>query len=33
MFKIKNIKPDELHKLNIEVGHKYLKKNNVEAIF
>ncbi|MAH02307.1 MAG: 2-methylcitrate dehydratase [Candidatus Pelagibacter sp.] len=31
--KLKILKPDELHKLNIEVGHKYLKKNNVEAIF
>ena len=31
--KLKILKPDELHKLNIEVSHKYLKKNNVKAIF
>jgi len=32
-FKIQEVDPDELHKLNIEVSHKYLKKNNVKAIF
>ena len=31
--KLKILKSGELHKLNIEVGHKYLKKNNVKAIF
>jgi len=31
--KLKILKSGELHKLNIEVRYKYLKKNNIKAIF